>query len=198
MITLSDYNVERIGARQYLIPCERCGNKIKRTQFSTKRTYICDTCKGYINKKYNAKLKALEELKDIRTTAEKRFDDAIELITLQDDISQYQSAIECAEQCNELYGSMPEAVLAIVLIKNGYQIIPQQKIGTYKVDFAIPKCKAIIEVDGRPYHSNKAKQLQRDAAINYAIGLDWNIIHIDSEKVKDINKITSFINRALK
>lgn len=32
----------------YYIPCEICGKKIMRTQYSRKRTYLCDYCKGVI------------------------------------------------------------------------------------------------------------------------------------------------------
>jgi very-short-patch-repair endonuclease len=81
-------------------------------------------------------------------------------------------------------------MLAIELVKNGYKIIPQQKVGKYHVDFALPNEKLIIEVDGSIYHTNREKELAREASINYAIGLDWRIVHLPAESISnDVRKV---------
>lgn len=84
-------------------------------------------------------------------------------------------------------------MVAIELIKNGYSIIPQQKIGKYKVDFLIPKEKIVVEVDGELYHKNDFKK-NREAEIQIILGFDWKIIHIPAEKIrKDIKKLNLII-----
>lgn len=92
-----------------------------------------------------------------------------------------------------MYGSIPEAMVAIELLRLGYRIIPQQKVKKYKVDFAIPKEKIVIEVDGYVYHKDSYKG-DREAIIQLALGLDWKIIHIPAELIaEDITKLKSAI-----
>lgn len=180
---------QEVGRDLYIIPCEKCGCAIKKYQYSNTREYFCDNCKKSINKKYNAKLKALESMSDIRTEYEKRFDKALEYF----DIEKYSKAIELAETKSEVYASISEVIMAILLLHNGIRVVPQQQIGRYRVDFLLPDLKKIIEVDGKPYHSDKRAELEREAYINSHIGFEWRIIHIDSEKVKDIKRMNTFI-----
>lgn len=178
----------------YRIPCEVCGRKIRRTQYSRKRNYICEYCKGLIKKK--EKIIEYERLESVKTKKEIKFEKATEEIRRQsNDFRSYKNAIDIARQRAELYGSVPEAMVAIELIKCGYLIIPQQKIGRYKVDFAIPKEKIIIEVDGETYHKNGING-DREATIQFSLGLDWKIIHIPAEKIrKNISKTKLIIDR---
>lgn len=182
------------GRGSYLIPCEECGvEKIRRTQYSRKRRYVCDYCKGLIKRK--EKISKLKELEDIETKAEKRFKNAVGNIEKQvKDFSKYSKPIEIAKTRAELYASIPEAMVAIELLKLGYKIIPQQKIGKYKVDFAIPKQKLVIEVDGSIYHRDVYKG-DREAMIQLSLGLDWKIIHIPAEGIaKDVTKLKKAID----
>lgn len=176
----------------YYIPCEICGRTIHRTQYSRKRTYICDYCRGLIKKKEKASIS--KELEDAETRKEKQFRHAVEKIQNQvKDFERYKRAIEIAKTRTELYGSIPETMVAIELLKLGYKIIPQQKIKQYKVDFAIPKEKIVIEVDGSVYHKDRYKG-DREAIIQLALGLDWRIIHIPAELIaEDITKLKSAI-----
>lgn len=161
----------------YDIPCEICGDKIRKTAFSLKRTYVCKYCKSKVKKK------AAPVVSDIvETKKEKQFKKAVEKIRSQvQDFSKYENAIRIAEQRCELYGSVPETMVSIELIRLGYSIIPQQKIGKYKVDFAIPKEKLIVEVDGAVFHQ---KTTDREAIIQFSVGLDWKIIHIPAERIE--------------
>lgn len=84
-------------------------------------------------------------------------------------------------------------MVAIELLRLGYSIIPQQKIKKYKVDFAIPKEKIIIEVDGSLYHKDVYKG-EREAIIQLSLGLDWKIIHVPAEKIaENITKLKQVI-----
>ena len=176
----------------YYIPCEICGREIRRTQYSRKRNYVCDYCKGLIKKKEKASIP--KEIESIETKREKRFNKAVENIQKQvKNFSDYDKAINIARTRAELYGSMPEAMVAIELIRLGYQIIPQQKVKNYKVDFAIPKQKIVIEVDGAMYHKDKFNG-DREAIIQFSLGFDWKIIHITAEEIsKNITKLKRVI-----
>lgn len=180
------------NGRRFYIPCEICGRKIIRTQYSRKRTYICDYCKGLIKKKEKASIP--KELENVETKREKQFRRAVEKIKAQvKDYDKYERPIELAKTRAELYGSVPETMVAIELLKIGYKIIPQQKIKKYRVDFAIPREKIIVEVDGSIYHRDRYKG-DREAIIQLALGLDWKIIHIPAELIeKDITKLKSVI-----
>lgn len=171
----------------YNIPCKICGEKILKTQYSLKRTYICKYCKDKIKKKSAPVIPD-----DVETRKERQYKKAVERIKAQvRDFSKYENAVRIAEQRCECYGSIPEAMVAIELIRLGYSIIPQQKISKYKVDFAIPKEKLIIEVDGSLYHKGIT---EREAVIQFNIGLDWKIIHIPAERIeKKIYKLNQLI-----
>lgn len=184
----------RVGfnSREYYIPCELCGREIYRTQYSRKRTYLCDYCKGLIKKKQ--KYVMPKELAEVETRREKQFNHAVEKIEKQvKDFSKYENAIKIAKTRAELYGSIPEAMVAIELLKLKYKIIPQQKIKKYKVDFVLPTQKIVIEVDGSIFHKNIYNS-EREAIIQMSLGLDWKIIHIPAEKIaENITKLQEII-----
>lgn len=179
------------GTYLYKIPCAKCGEIVKRVCYTRKITYLCDYCKATIRKKKEIS----KELLEVKTPKEKQFDKALNKIRNQVcDFNNYEKAIKIAETRKELYGSIPETMVAIELLKLGYSIIPQQKIKKYKVDFAIPKEKIVVEVDGLLYHKDVYKG-EREAIIQLSLGLDWKIIHVPAEKIaKDISKIENIIN----
>ena len=174
------------GHKLYSIPCEICGRKILRTQYSKKRSYVCDYCKGKIKKKQACLIP------DVRTKRERRFDNAVKEIAKQvPDIGEYARAIKIAESRCEKFGSIPEAMVAIELVRLGYKIIPQQKLGKYHVDFLMPDEKIVIEVDGELYHREKTPRI---GEIQIMLGLDWKIINIPAELIrKNIQKLSDCI-----
>ena len=197
-ITNDGVRVFRLHGRvAYEIPCEICGNKVIKRQRRFAENCLCDYCKKTLKKK---KAEAIsQELLEIETKAEKRFNKAIERIAKQvKDIDQYQKAVETARTRIERYASIPEAMVAIELIRLKYAIIPQQKVGRYKVDFAIPKHKIIVEVDGELFHKND-KSKEREAIIQFAIGLEWKIVHIPAELIsEDITKLKGIMDMYVK
>lgn len=176
-----------LGKRHYIIPCELCGKSVRRTAYSRKRNYICDYCKGVIKKKEKI---SLEHIKDIKTPREERFDKAVENIKKQvKDFTKYENAIRIAKTRAEKYGSVPEAMVAIELIKNKHRIVPQQRIGKFTVDFAVTDIKTIVEVDGELYHRNN-RYPERNSYIQMSLGLGWKIVHIPAELIAaDITKL---------
>lgn len=179
------------GAYVYKIPCACCGKTITKLHYREDIAQICDYCKLKIK---NKKAELQKELLETKSRREKQFDKAVNEIKKQvDNFNEYEKAINIANKRAEKYGSIPEAMTAIELLKLGYSIIPQQKIGKYKVDFAIPKQKIIIEIDGSLYHKEAYKS-EREAVIQLSLGFEWHIIHIPAELIaKNITKLNEVI-----
>lgn len=189
---------ERGYIKYYKIPCQICGKIYGRRQYTGNGPQICSLCREVMKKKQKAEVETLAlSMPDAETKEEKRFRKATEEIKKQvGSLNGYDKAIEICRKAIYKYGSIPEAMLAIELVRNGYKIIPQQKIGTYRVDFALPSKKLILEVDGSPYHTDKQKELEREARINYKIGFDWRFIHIPAESVsKDVRKVVRLLKK---
>lgn len=182
------------GRVLYVLPCDICGTKILRGSYSKTRIYLCDKCHAKVRAQYNPKEIAKQE------RADKRFDKAVETIrkhTKKDRFEEYAKAIKAAGTGKNKYGSVPEAMVAIELLKNGYKIIPQQKAGRYTVDFAIPEQKYVIEVDGGLYHQSRDED--REALVQLFFGLDWLIIHVPAEWIrKNIHKLKTIIDKSVK
>ena len=174
------------GRIVYHVPCISCGEDVERKAYRGKENNLCDYCRYAVTRKI-AKAKYDEILKE-KSKAEIRFEKAIEEIKSQvRNFEEYQKPIEIAKKRVEKYASIPEAMVAIELIRLKYSITPQQKAGKYRVDFAIPKEKFIVEVDGSVYHQ---KMTEREAKIQLMFGLDWKMIHIPAEKIrKNIRKL---------
>lgn len=170
------------SCRVYKIPCARCGTITERRVYNSDKIYLCDYCK-----KHKARQKkAYEEQEcNVLTRRERQFEKAIaELYSQTKDKQKYDKAIAIARKRTELYGSIPEVMVAIELIRLGYSIIPQQAVGKYHVDFCIPKEKMVIEVDGELYHQ-KPFAGDREAFIQMALGLSWLIIHVPAERIRN-------------
>lgn len=201
---IESYEITRYRgkARIYKVPCAQCGEIVERKQYLSENTYLCDVCKykrknpDWANKEprvyHRGPIK--EKLPDERSRKERAFDNAVINIKKQvKDFAQYEKAVELAERRLDDYGSMPEVVVAIELLRLGHKVIPQQKVGKYRVDFALPNLKMIIEVDGEIYHRNKFKG-DREAIIQFTLGLEWKIVHVPAELIsKDIRKLKKII-----
>jgi hypothetical protein len=167
----------------YLVPCQKCGTKLRKVTYNPSKEYLCDYCKLEKKRKEEAIEQEIWDL--IKTPKEQTFDKAVAKLYKQvKNFDSYKEAIEIAKKRTERYDSIPEVLVAIELIKLGYSIIPQQKVGRYRVDFAIPAEKLIIEVDGGLYHPNGPKA-GRDGDIQLSLGLDWKILHIPAEWISN-------------
>jgi very-short-patch-repair endonuclease len=82
----------------------------------------------------------------------------------------------------------------------------QFHIGAYRVDFAIPSAKLVIEADGRQYHFTEKFQIERDQKRDkYLARRGWRILHLDGlmisrriddclEKIKKLVKPYGLLN----
>ena len=182
----------------YYVPCQNCGKIHGRRAYSGRGVYLCPDCLALRKLKRKAEVEQLAlSIPDAETKEEKRYRKAVEAIEKQcGSLKGYEESIEVCRKATFKYGSVPEAMLAIELVRRGYRIIPQQKVGKYHVDFALPNEKLIIEVDGSIYHTNKQKELEREGSINFAIGLDWHFIHLPAESIsKDVRKVVRLLKK---
>lgn len=165
----------------YKIPCQKCKTEyVRSSAYSRKRTYICKTCKSIAEG---------EKDTDQAITKEIRFRQAVSRIeVLVDDIEKYKGAIAAVYKTlhhKGWYRSTEEVMVAIELVQKGVKTIHQQKIGKYSVDFALPEYKVLLEIDGKPFHNNHTLEKEgiRDGSILLAVGVDWEMIRIDTDKV---------------
>ncbi len=185
-----------VGSTVYLVPCSRCGKIVKRTTYGRNQHIICDACAVGESKR----MKALNGILKHQLTpqGEERFMKAVKELRQQvDDIDNYKSAIRAARTRADRYGSVPEAMVAIELLRLGYKIIPQQRVGKYRIDFYIPEDKFAVEVDGEVFHRN-IRNKDREAVIQISLGLDIRIIHVSAELIrKNITRLGDYIDKAL-
>lgn len=176
----------RRNVRHYKIECPRCGGIFVRKWYTQKREMYCDDCQEKARAEAKAeKIRQRMELPEIIDERQERFLNAcaeMELIH-GDRYEEYKTAIRTLSRHTEKFDSVAEAMACIELIHAGEKIIPQQKVGQYRVDICIPDRKTVIEIDGEHWH--KRRNMERDARINKALGYDWIIVHIPDSIVRD-------------
>jgi len=171
----------RRGKKIYFIPCHVCGHIIERKQYTSEKTYLCDYCKLSVKEKQTSE--NLERILQNKSKKELLFDKAVEELKQQvPNLDSYQKAIKAALSRVERYGSIPEMMVAIELLHLRYQIIPQQRIGKYRVDFVIPSTKLVLEVDGSRYHDGV--DMVRDSYIKLRLGYEWEVVHVSAELIR--------------
>lgn len=195
--TEKDVPQRQVFGYTFEIPCEICGKIYEQRVYRSSDHHLCQYCKKADKKQDELVRRSI--LDKLYTQGQQRFSKACDLYKQQvKNAKNKDQAINIAEKACEKFGSIPEAMVGIELIRLGYRVFPQYKIGQYRVDFAIPDQKLIVEVDGSLYHSDKTKRLQRDAAIGYIVGFDWVIVHIPAELIqKDIIKLKPCIDKML-
>ena len=184
---VSRKRVRNVGVR-YTVPCDVCGEPLSVQKYNTNNTYKCPNCVSRqveVNKRLSKLLKDKihhEEAEEVGVDDEHydRFESAASYFGIK-----HYCAIEEASKVMCKFGSIPEAIACIELLHIGVRVVPQQKIGRYKVDFCLPDYKMIIEIDGALYHRDLNKEYWRDVAIQRLLGDDWAIKHIPAETLKD-------------
>lgn len=172
----------------YTVKCEKCGEKIKTLKYSRDTKYICSDCKD------KDKAKAKYAKAEYRNQKKQRqFKAAVGIIKKQIKYERqkqedYTNAIDEVKKkidngCE--FDSKEEMLAAILLEKSNINYLPQAKIGTYKVDFAIPDYKIILEIDGVCYHnySNYYKDREREKEILLRLGPSWKIVRLTDNEI---------------
>lgn len=183
-----------LGSWVYMVPCERCGKKFKSISYGRNTHYVCKACR--CGEKQNRKAFVDALTKTLYTKEEQRFDRAVDNIKKQvKNFKKYDHAIESARKATNKYGSIPEAMAAIELIRLGYPIIPQQRVGRYHVDFFLPKDRIVVEIDGSLYHKDPFGG-NREATIQLSLGLDVKIVHVPAETIaRDITMLEKIMKK---
>lgn len=184
------------GVTVYKVKCEVCGEPMEVISYGRGMTFICNKCK-YKRTQHKKEIeKAWFEV--LEEKGERQYNKALDRIQKQvGDFKEYERAAKIAKKAQGKYGSIPEAMVAVELIRLGYSFIPQQKIGRYHVDFYLPKIKAVIEVDGSVFHAGKSDG-ERDIKIRQVLGWSTIIIHIPAEWIsKNIQMLGKAIDKMI-
>lgn len=183
---------------KFKVKCEKCNNDFWAGGYVRGKKYYCERCK--------VKMKRENEVNEdfeFHQLKEFKFETALCRIKNQvSNIDEYQNAIGIVHKTLHnigWYQSTEEIMAAIEFLKNKEKVIHQQKILNYHVDFVLPDKKAIVEIDGKPYHGyNKEREGIRDGNIILAIGIQWELIRIDTDKInKNITKLLPAIDAIL-
>lgn len=90
--------------------------------------------------------------------------------------------------------SLPEQIMLKVL-KGRYNFVFQPNLFNFLPDFYFPDYKVILEIDGKRYHKNKAKDKQRDA-IFFSKGI--RTLRIPAKSVfRDVGKVLKRLDKFL-
>jgi very-short-patch-repair endonuclease len=64
------------------------------------------------------------------------------------------------------------------------RVMCQQKIGPYRVDFAFPDCRVVVECDGHDYHEKTKEQARRDKRRDrYLTGEGWRVYRFTGSEI---------------
>ena len=175
----------------YTVKCAICGESFEHIRYNPihVNNYKCKTCKT------NEKI-----IDDgvLYANKEARFERAVMRVESKvKSIEPYQKAIAIIRKnlhTKGWFNSTEEIMVALELLKNKIKIIPQQKIGKYRIDYAIPEMKVLLEVDGAVFHHDKISEGIRDGNVLLQIGVDWDIVRINTDLInKDITKLVQAI-----
>ena len=169
----------------YDVPCKTCGEIIEMKRYVPCDTHLCPRCKNTWKKvEKRRRLIPDEEFNFYREKEQMRFYEAVDMMKNQiKNFKPYEEAVELVKRRYYIYDSKPEVMAAIELVKKGYKVIPQQKVKSYRVDFALPDQKLIVEIDGSLYHEKSYYPSNRDAEIILALGIDWEVLHVNAGKI---------------
>jgi very-short-patch-repair endonuclease len=76
-----------------------------------------------------------------------------------------------------------EWILLTWLNRYGIEYVPQYEIPPYRVDFAIPALKAVIECDGMEFHTGKERVESDKKRDEYMKKLGWNIFRFTGSEI---------------
>lgn len=83
-----------------------------------------------------------------------------------------------------LYDSPCEVEFALALHERGLVWAPRHHVGKYRMDFAFPKSKIDVEVDGATYHAFPDQQKRDDRRDAYLNQRGWFVVRISAHDAK--------------
>lgn len=159
----------------------------------------CDECAEKVKEQRKA-----DEEEYIRLKKKQMFNTALDTLESQNVmIYKLRPAIDKVEEYltanPDKFDSSYEVLTAIILINAGIKFQMQKKILRYQVDFYIPSHKVILEIDGDRHKHRKTYDRERDDRILEEIGLEWNIIRIQTDNLdKNAIRLVKAVDAVLK
>lgn len=165
-------------------PCDNCGYPVYSFKIFHDRSYKCKKCRYEEKQAEREKKRPLKELEK-----ERRLEIAKEYLQKKGILTDYEKPLKLVE--SNLYKpfyfeSSLEILAALELLRKGFQIKHQVKVGQWRVDFVIPSIKVVLEIDGTLYHTKdkKEKEQHRDSVIIASLGPEWEVIRIKEDMLK--------------
>lgn len=162
---------------------------------ATKKRAYCPECSENHDKEIEQDKKTYVILKK-----KLMFERAMELMEKQNcDMSAYRNAAVMVQKylyANwDKFDSADEIIAAIVLVKEGYQIKMQHRVGNYQVDILIPEKEIALEIDGERHKQKREYDSWRDVEIRKALGDGWEVVRIGTHHIeKDCGKLIKAID----
>ena len=165
--------------------CWKCGKQIKPLFGEQYKGRYCDNCYDDHIGEYKATLTEYLAYK-VRVMVERAFRF---MEKAGCDMTEYKKAALAvknhAEDNPEQYKSAHEIITAIVLLKNGYDLSMNHKVGKYFVDVYLPEKKVCLEIDGTWHKGNELKDSNRDTEIRQYLGEEWEVIRIPTKHIEE-------------
>jgi very-short-patch-repair endonuclease len=187
-----------VGNEMYKTPCNSCKKPVFTWMKRQNIIYKCKPCRVIERQQEKEKNNPLRTLE-----AERRLEIAIEYLEKKDILEDYSKALDIIGEKIYRTGwfqSSNEILVALEIIRKGYKVRHQVKMGKWKVDFQIPELKTILEIDGVLYHNKetKPKEKLRDSSIIAYLGPEWEVIRINENLIKkNIQKLIPAIKRII-
>lgn len=179
--------------------CWRCGKPVKLHHEPQERVF-CEECR---TKEIQDHKKLISEYALLKTKV--MFDNALRIMEKSQRVYMYEykdaadEVLEAMQLHTDAFYSADEVVTAIILAEYGIEFIPNYSVGSYRVDFYLPKEKLCVEIDGHLHRFNAEFDSKRDIDIRHILGAEWEIIRIPTKYVeKDPTKIPEAIEEMAK
>lgn len=165
--------------------CWKCGKQIKPVYNEQYKGRFCDACQEEHAGEYKAVLTEYLFYKN-RVMVERALRFMEKAGCNMTEYKKFANAVIRHSADNlELYKSSHEMVAAIVLLKNGYDVEMNHKVGRYLIDLYLPEKKVCLEIDGTFHKGHELKDSNRDTTIRQLLGEEWEILRIPTKHIEE-------------
>jgi len=168
----------------YLFECWYCESKVAHGYKKPTLRMFCQDCKDKYLEEKEETLKEYVALK-----VEVMYERALRNIEKQSlPMFKYkevaEAVIELARKDPNKFGSSPEMMAAMELIRNEVPIKMQYKIKRHRIDILIPSMKVALEIDGYLHQYQILKDSVRDVDLINEFGKGWEVIRIPTKHIE--------------
>lgn len=171
------------------MPCEvfcwGCGKQIKPIFGEQYKGRFCESCQEDHARDYKAVLTEYLAYKN-KVMIERAMRFMEKAGCNMTEYKRYANAVmRHAADNPELYKSAHEVITAVVLLKNGFDVSMNHKLGKYIIDVYLPEKKVCLEIDGAWHRGKELKDSNRDTVIRQMLGEEWEIIRIPTKHIEE-------------